>query len=138
MATSGVSGVKGQVGTQATNHDAYADLDMSTFIQLLVTEMQSQDPMDPMDNQQILNQISQIRSIESNTRLTSTLDAVLLGQNMATASSLIGQTIAGLTDGGDKVTGKVDSVSVADGDATLHVGNATVSLKNISQILPTT
>lgn len=129
-------GIQGQVGAQAPNHDAFQELDLNEFVKMLVAEMQNQDPMNPMENQEILNQISQIRSIESTTRLTSTLDSVLLGQNVATASSLIGKTIEGLTDSEKKINGTVDRVSIKDGVPTLHVGNDSVSLDNVSQITP--
>jgi flagellar basal-body rod modification protein FlgD len=136
METSSLSPVQGQQGAQAPNYDAFQDLNLDTFIQLLVTELQNQDPLNPMDNAEILQQVSQIRAIEANTRLTSTLEAVLLGQNVSTASSLLGRTISGLDDSSSPVTGKVDKVSVAQGKATLHIGDKTVSLNNVSEILP--
>ncbi len=49
-----------------------------------------------------------MQSINSTKKLTTTLDAVLLGQNLSNAGSLIGKTINGLTDDGEDVTGKVD------------------------------
>jgi flagellar basal-body rod modification protein FlgD len=136
MQAASLNAVQGQQGAQAPNHDAFQDLNLDTFIKLLVAELQNQDPMSPMDNAQILQQVSQIRAIESSTRLTTTLEAVLLGQNMSTASSLLGRTISGLDDASNKVTGKVDRVSVTEGEARLHVGNSTISLKNIGEILP--
>jgi flagellar basal-body rod modification protein FlgD len=129
--------VKGQTGPQVAGHDPYADLDLNKFIQMLIAEMQNQDPLDPMNNQEILQQVSQIRAIESNTRLTDTLQSVLLGQNVSTASSMIGKTIQGLTDDGKQVSGQVEQVSIKDGVPTLHVGEDTVSLKNVGEILPT-
>ena len=129
--------VKGQTGPQVAGHDPYKDLGLNKFIELLVAEMQNQDPLDPMNNQEILQQVSQIRAIESNTRLTDTLQSVLLGQNVSTASSMIGKTIEGLTDDNKKVTGRVEQVSIKDGVPTLHVGGDTVTLKNVAEILPT-
>jgi flagellar basal-body rod modification protein FlgD len=132
------SAAPGASGSPGFQHDAFQDLDLNTFIDLLVTEMQNQDPMNPMDNQQILDQISQIRSIESNTRLTATLEAVLTGQNMATAGSLIGRTVTGLTDDGERITGKVDRVTVADGKTKLHIGEKTIAMKNVGEIVAET
>jgi len=98
--------------------------------------MSNQYPLNPMDNQQIVEQISQIRSIEASSRLTSTLEGVLLGQNLATASSLLGQTITGMTDDGQQESGWVERVSLVDGAAKLHVGDQVVSLKNVAGIVP--
>lgn len=121
--------------TSSTTTDAYDSLDTEAFLKLLVTEMSNQDPLEPMNSTEIVNQISQIRSIEASTQLSTTLEAVLLGQNLATASSLLGRTITGLTDDSESVTGVVDRVSVADGVATLHIGDSTVSLDNVSEIV---
>jgi len=129
-------GALGTQGKQPTaGADAFAQVDLNDFIKLLVAELQNQDPLDPMNNQEILQQISQIREIESNQRLTDTLGSVLLGQNVATASNLIGRTIVALSAEGERVTGEVERVSIEEGVARLHVGEHTVTLKNVAEIL---
>jgi flagellar basal-body rod modification protein FlgD len=130
------TGIKGSIGSQARDSDAYDKLDLNKFIDLLVAEFQNQDPTNPMDNAQILQQISQIREIAANDKLTESLNSVALGQSVSTASTLLGKTITGLDADSNKVTGKVDSVTVADGVTTLHVGEKTVELKNVGEILP--
>lgn len=131
-ASVGASGV----GTQqtSTKHGGFADVNLDDFLKMLIAELQNQDPMEPMNNQEILQQVAQIRDIESNNRLTGTLQTVLLGQNMSTASGLINRVITGLSDDGQNVTGRVDRVSVAEGTPTLHVGDQIVKLTNVSGI----
>lgn len=128
----------GPVGTQGqqnpTGHDAFADLDMQTFIKLLVAELSSQDPLDPMDNSEILQQVSQMREIASSDQLTESLDAIKMGQNVATAASLIGQTIVALTDDGERLTGEVDRVSIEGGVPRLHIGEHEIDMKNVAAI----
>jgi flagellar basal-body rod modification protein FlgD len=96
--------------------------------------MQNQDPMNPMDNSQILEQISQIKAIASNDKLSNTLTSMQLQQDMTSAGVLLNQTITGLNAKSDSVTGKVDSVSIAGGKVQLHVGTETIDLKNVSQV----
>jgi len=110
------------------------DVDMDMFLKLLIAELENQDPLKPLDNSEILEQVSQIREVESNTRLTETLQAVLLGQSMATAAGMIGQWIEGLADSGDRVTGPVQRVSVIDGEPKLIVGEYQIDLKNVAEI----
>jgi flagellar basal-body rod modification protein FlgD len=136
MSTSSISGVQGQLGQQTTTSDAFNKMDLGQFIKLLVTEMQNQDPMNPMDNSQILQQISQIKAIASNDKMSTTLSSMQLQQNMISGSVLMNQTIAGLTDQGNKVNGVVDKISVDSGAVILHVGKDTVQLKNVSEIDP--
>ncbi len=118
------------------------ELDLNQFLQLMVTELQNQDPLDPMDNSEILAQISQIRAISATDQLSETLDSVLLGQNLATASGLIGKRINALSDGADQVDGVVDRVTVlvdendeASRSIRVHVGEHSVRLENIREIL---
>ncbi len=136
MASTAVSAIQGQTGAPSPDSNVYGKLDVETFTKLLVVELQNQDPLSPMDSAQMVQQISQIRSIQASTELSTTLHAVLLGQNVATASSLIGRRISGLADDAKPITGQVDKVSIADGVAKLHVGGSTVDLKNVSEILP--
>jgi flagellar basal-body rod modification protein FlgD len=117
-------------------------VDMDQFLQLLITELQHQDPLSPMENSEILEQIGQIREIGATNALSDTLAAVLAGQQMTTASSLIGQRVAALTDTGENVEGVVDRVSIAtdEGDSSarvlrLHVGNSDIRLENIREIV---
>ncbi|MEN6493506.1 MAG: flagellar hook capping FlgD N-terminal domain-containing protein [Thermoguttaceae bacterium] len=139
MAASSVSNsgtTQGTQGTQAAKN-RYEDLGMEEFLQMMIVELQHQDPMNPMSNQEMMAQIGQIREIESNTRLTETLDSLQLGQSMATASNMIGKTITGLPDGeSNYVTGVVDSATVIDGKVKLLInGEKVVSLDNVGVIL---
>ena len=111
---------------------------MSSFIQLMVTELQEQDPLNPMDNTQLLTQLSQIESIQSSQQLSQTLGGEALGQSVATGSSLLNQSIQGTDANGNAVSGVVSSVSVANGSVTLQVGTSSVPLANVSQITPGT
>lgn len=136
MSIASIGAIGQQVQQNPTGHDAFGEIDLNDFIKLMVTELQNQDPLDPMDNAQILEQMSQIRSIKSNDRLTDTLEAVSLGQSLVTASNLLERTIVGLSDRSETVTGRVDRVSIQDGLAKLHIGEHTIDLKNVAEILP--
>ena len=115
------------------------DVDLDQFLQLMITELQNQDPLNPQDNSEILQQMTQIREIGATNALSDTLEAVLTGQNLTTASSLIGKQVEALTPEGDRVTGVVDRVTVdtnPDGPRTLrvHIGEQSFTLDNVSQI----
>ena len=129
----------GAVGTQSqqytTENDVVSEINSEAFLKLLITELQNQDPMEPMSNQEILEQLGQIREIESNLQLTETLESLSLGQNIAAANSVIGRLVAGLTDDGERIAGRVDGVSLVDGKPRLYVGEHIIDLENVSDIL---
>ena len=121
------------------------ELNMDHFLQLMITEMQNQDPLDPMENSEMLQQISQIREIGATDQLRESLDSMQQSQGISTASGLIGKQVQALTDDGYVLFGVVQSVQLApndDGgrDMTLKVntGDQTVDVKmdDIFTILP--
>ena len=118
----------------SVNSDRMNELTMSDFIKMMVAELENQDPMDPMSNTEMLQQISQIRSITSNDRLTSSIESLTLGQALSTASSLIGKTVTGVNTLDEEVTGKVDKVTIENGEAKLYVGSSIINIGNVSGI----
>ena len=101
---------------------------------MMVAELENQDPMNPMSNTEMLSQISQIRSITSNDQLSASIEALTLGQALSTASSLIGKTVTGINTLDESVTGKVDKVTVENGEAKLFVGNSIIKVGNVTGI----
>jgi flagellar basal-body rod modification protein FlgD len=100
------------------------------FLNLLITQMQNQDPMNPMDNTQITTQLAQLSTVEGINNLNTSLQG-LLGSYQASqtlqAASLVGHAVlaegAGLTLSGgqaggglmlDRAADRV-SVSIEDG-----------------------
>jgi flagellar hook assembly protein FlgD len=115
-------------GTQSTQQrsaaDAVNDIDLSTFLQLMITELQNQDPLNPLENKDMLAQISQIREVGATDKLTETLNSVLLGQSIASATNLIGAEVDGISDDNQKITGIVKQVSIENGSPKLVVDSS--------------
>jgi len=115
--------------------------DFETFLLMLTTQMQNQDPLDPMDNSEMLQQIGQIREIGSTDKLSNTLTDFATTQDLVTASGLIGKNIQALSDTASEVEGTVDRVTVEKGEdnttrkVKVHVGEATIDIRNIREIL---
>jgi flagellar hook assembly protein FlgD len=141
MSASGVNSTgssSSQSSTSSTKPTGYDALDTQAFMKLLISELSNQDPTQPMDSSQIVQQISQIRSIQATDTLTTSLQAVVLGQNMVAANSFMGHAIAGLSDDGKQVSGVVTGATVSNGDVKLYVGDSMVSLKNVQAVAPAT
>lgn len=91
--------------------------DMNTFLKLLTTQLQYQDPLDPMDTSEFTNQLVQYSSVEQAIQTNSKLDA-LLAMNQsnlgAQAVSYIGKVaqvlgdVMPLQDGHAKATYTLD------------------------------
>jgi flagellar basal-body rod modification protein FlgD len=110
--------------TSSSTGNAVNDIDMNTFLKLMITELQQQDPLNPMDNKDMLNQIAQIRAVGASDQLTKTLNSVLLGQNITSATNLLGADVSALTDNGQAISGIVNRVAIDKGVPKLHVENS--------------
>jgi flagellar basal-body rod modification protein FlgD len=131
-------GDSASTNSQATD---IRDLEVGQFLDLLIAQLQNQDPLEPMENSEMMAQIAQMREISSTDQLTETLDAMVVGQQLSTATSMIGKRVQALTDDGTNVEGVVDRVSVEiNNDDTrslrIHIGADTVSLSNIREVVP--
>jgi flagellar basal-body rod modification protein FlgD len=129
-------------GASSNRAQSMEDLNANDFLKLMITELQQQDPLNPMDNNELVQQINSIRELSATTTLTDTLGSVLVGQNIATASGMIGKSVKALSDDGSEVSGKVERVSVtvdpaneAKREVRVHIGTKEVKISNIREII---
>jgi len=117
------------------------DLDLNQFLQLMISELTNQDPLNPMDNTQLVQQLGSIREIAATDKLSASLTTLQSEQSLTTASSLIGKQITALTTDNENISGKVDRITVdvdeknADQRRYLvHIGDQQVELKNVREV----
>jgi flagellar basal-body rod modification protein FlgD len=117
------------------------DLDIDQFLQLMISELTNQDPLNPMDNTQLVQQMGELRSIAASDQLTGTLQSLQTQQSLTTASSLIGKRVTAISTDNENVTGTVSSVSVevdpensAKRTYKVKVGNQTIDLQNVRNV----
>lgn len=88
---------------------ASASLNYNDFLQLLIAQMQNQDPTDPMDASQQISQLASFSQVEQQIQTNSHLETVLQNQWISQASDYIGKQIMS-ADG--KTTGTIKEVTV--------------------------
>lgn len=79
--------------TQASK--GFAAMDGEDFMQILIKQLQYQDPMQPMSNEAMVSQIASIRELELNARLSQKLEGLTDQQRFGAASALIGKHVKG-------------------------------------------
>jgi flagellar basal-body rod modification protein FlgD len=141
MASSSVASTLAQnspATSPSVSTNSLGSLTPNDFLKMLLSELQNQDPLSPMDSGQMLTQIGQISQVSSTQTLTTTLNSMLLGQNVNNATALIGKTIDGISDKGSEITGTVDKVTISNNQPVLNIGSDTVQLSNVKSVLPDT
>lgn len=107
-------------------------LGKDAFLQLLVTQMQNQNPLDPQDNSEFVAQLAQFSSLEGISLLNESVTSIssALGSSRALqASSLVGRSVVVQND-----QAVVDTSKSLNGSVVLpqSVSGATVSVSDTS------
>lgn len=105
--------------TSASGVNSFSGMSSDDFMKIVLSELSKQDPLKPNDTSALIQQISQIRSIQSDIDLSSTLKSLVKDDQFSTAAGLIGTNISGLTESNVRVTGIVAAVSRTDTGAVL-------------------
>src|SRR5579864_8220108 len=87
-------------------------LTSSDFMNLMLKQLQNQDPLNPTDSNQLLQQISQISTLQSNQALQTSLQGLTLQQSIGAAGNLIGKAVNGVYANGTPAQGNVTAVQV--------------------------
>ena len=99
----------------------YANLNSDDFLKIMLTELSNQDPFEPNDSQAILEQLSSLRSIESDLDLQKQLGSLVLQNSIGQAGALIGKHVEGISKENDPIQGTVTAVRVVNGKAELEL-----------------
>jgi len=95
LTASGV-GTPTKKNTDTVSKTGNDTLGKDAFLQLLVTQMQNQNPLDPQDNSEFVAQLAQFSSLEGITNLNdsvSTITNALASSQALQASSLVGRSV---------------------------------------------
>ena len=93
--TTASSGTSTSSPPSATNTLSKLASNFNDFLSLLTTQLTNQDPTSPMDTNQFTSQLVQFTSVQEQINTNATLTSLLTatqGQQLAQASSLVGQT----------------------------------------------
>jgi len=120
----------------ASSTDAFSALSSEEFIKIIFAELTNQDPLSPNQTKDLLQQVSTIRSIESDVQLTDKLDDLVRQDQISSASSLVGKFVAGKTDGGTAVAGYVGSVTITRDGPLLNLSDTvSIPIDNVEQVI---
>ena len=119
--------------TQAKS--ATPTLGKDDFLKLLVGQLQHQDPLAPSDDQQWIGQMAAFSQLEQVSNMAESTQKIVDTLNMNGTLSLIGHSVTYIDATGVSHSGKVDTVDVTDGKASLTVdGIAGIDAGSVTQV----
>jgi flagellar basal-body rod modification protein FlgD len=125
---SSVSGTGTSMSSNAMTNAAYGSLDRDAFLNLLLTQLQNQDPMKPMEDREFISQLAQFSSLEQMQQVSAKLDGVSSALQGQTVFGMMGHQITAIDpEGGPAITGRVTAITFeSNGQSMLHVGDKAV------------
>ncbi len=132
-AISGLGSVSG-----ATADSSLSSLTSGDFFKLILTELTKQDPLAPNDTNALLQQISAVRSIQSDMDLSTDLQSLVSQNEFASSATLVGKTVSGVSEGYTRETGLVTAVSrTRDGTVLTLKNGQRINVVNLDEITQT-
>jgi len=118
-------------GTPDTFTNPSSTLNQADFLQLLVAQIQYQDPMNPQSDTQMAAQMAQFTTLQQTTQSTNSLA-------MMQANSLIGSTVNVQVDSQNSAAGVVTGVVLNNGTPEITINGANYNLSQVTSVVPTT
>ncbi|MEM9382043.1 MAG: flagellar hook capping FlgD N-terminal domain-containing protein [Planctomycetota bacterium] len=118
-------------------------LDKDAFTQLLVTQLQNQDPLSPQTNEELAAQLAQFSSLEQMELVNENLVGLArlqqgnaLVDQLTSASALVGQRVGYVDpETGEAVEGEVEYAKVQDGMVYLGIDGEDVPIVQVAEVL---
>jgi flagellar basal-body rod modification protein FlgD len=119
-------------GTASTDtvSNSQQTLNQKDFLQLLVAQMQNQDPLNPQSDTQMASQMAQFTALTQSSAMSSSL-------SMLQANSLIGSTVSLKIDPKTTASGVVQGVILNGGTPQIIVNGSTYDLSQVTSVTPT-
>ncbi len=109
-------------------------LGQNEFLELLVTQMRNQDPMQPVSDTEFIAQMAQFSSLEQTKTMSADITKLRQGNDFLQATNLLGKEVR-LSLGDMAFTkGIVTDLNVKDGEARIIVGDKTYTLDQVNSV----
>jgi flagellar basal-body rod modification protein FlgD len=122
---------KTPTSTEKTSTTGTSSLDFDSFLQLLATELQYQDPTDPVSNTEYISQMAQMSSLLQVQNISASIEA-------SQAYSMIGKTVTyevvDSTGAATAASGTVQSVITSSDGVYLKIDDALVNLSSVVMV----
>ncbi len=119
-------------GTKASDSNGSSELGKDAFLNLLVTQMRYQDPLNPTNDKDFLAQMAQFSSLEQMQNLNKTSE---MSQGYALMGKVVTASIVDEVTLSTKVVeGFVDGVTMKSGKTYLKVNNQDVELSQVTDV----
>jgi flagellar basal-body rod modification protein FlgD len=121
-------------GAPSSTNNSLNGVNADTFLQLLVSELQNQNPTSPTNPAQFMTQTAQFEQVQELNALQTSIAGLVSAQQASSASSMLGMQVTGSDSSGNKVTGVVTGIQFGPQGPVLSVGNTTMAYSAVTGV----
>ena len=114
-----------------------SELDRDAFLQLLVLQMQNQDPLEPVSNNEMIAQLAQFSSLEQMESMNDEM-GFMSGNidqlNFISSQGLLGKHVRGVNSDDELVQGLVEAVTLSDSMVVLSVDGEIIQMADVLSV----
>jgi flagellar basal-body rod modification protein FlgD len=121
-------------GGSAASASTLNGVNADTFLQLLVSQLENQNPDNPTDPTQFLSESADFEEVQQLGALSTDMTSLVSSQQSSAATSMLGQQVTGSDASGNPVTGIVTGVQLTSSGPVLTVGNDSVPYSSVTGV----
>lgn len=110
------------------------ELGRDAFLNLLVTQLRNQSPLQPQDNSEFIAQLAQFSQLENAEQANDRLGSLLEASQLSQGAGLVGKKVSFLDAEGGETTGVVERAHLVSGKVELEVGGQRLPLGNVRSV----
>ena len=130
-----LSSIGGAAASSSKNGTYKGDISPEQFMDLLIAELQNQNPLEPMKNNELMAQMTQVRSLQATQELVENLSRLTEGMEIGSGASLIGRLVYGKAENGQTVQGKVEGLVIQNDRVNLVIsGYPLLPVANVEEV----
>ena len=106
------------------------------FLQLLIAQLQNQDPMKPMEDREFVTQLAQFSSLETLQAVQKRLEGLEKADTLGLASAMLGKSVEAKLPDGTVVAGLVTGVRIEAATPQLVVDGQFIDISYVTDVRP--
>jgi flagellar basal-body rod modification protein FlgD len=106
----------------------------NTFLNLLISQLENQDPDNPTDPTQFLSETADFEEVQQLNGLQTSMASLVSAQQSSAATSMLGQQVTGSDASGNPVSGIVTGVQLTSTGPVLTVGNDSLPYSGVTGV----
>ncbi len=130
-----ISSVTANIAQNSDGATGLGDLGTDLFLELLIAQMQNQNPLEPMDGAALMQQTSQLANVEAIQSMSELQSHIVGLSQFGNATTMIGRVVQAEDPSIGLIEGVVTGVSTSPTGPVLRIGSREVSVDDVVSVL---